>query len=140
MHLIAYTSEAVSCSAEIGSDLSDIVAIAKRENLTRGITGVLFYHKGKFLQVIEGRESDLRQLMDNIEKDVRHESLQVLIDTKVESRGFAQWNMDSFHLDDDHIIEAATLAALTLSFKENLVPRSDMLVMYYKTLLQKKVA
>lgn len=138
MHLMAYISEATSCAAEVGKDLSDIVAVAKRENLKRGITGVLFYHKEKFLQVVEGREEDLRQLMANIEKDSRHRNMHVLIDTKVESRGFAQWNMDSFHLDDDHIIDPVTFAALTLSFKESLVPRSDMLVLYYKTLLKKK--
>ena len=139
MHLIAYVSQAPGL-ANKEFLLEDIVTVAKRENPKRGITGVLFYHDGHFLQVIEGEESSLRSLMSNIEADPRHSEVNYLIDTKTESRGFRQWNMDSFDLGSDRKIDRGVLTELTESFKKNLLPRSDMLVFYYKALLKMKAA
>ena len=136
MHLIAYASE-IAIKSDHETLIEEIVAVAKRENPKRGITGVLFYHEGHFLQVIEGEEQALRELMSNIEADPRHKDVSYLIDTKTESRGFRQWNMDSFDLDSDKKINGGMLAELTESFKKNLMPRSDMLVFYYKALLKK---
>lgn len=138
MHMIAYLSTFLETSPQAQSSIDDIVRVAKAENSKRNITGVLFYVDGKFLQVIEGREEDLRHLMQNIERDPRHRDIEYLIDTEVDKRGFGQWNMDVFPLDDEKIFDHDTLVALTESFQANLVPRSDSLVFYYKTLLRQK--
>ena len=108
---------------------------AKRENAKRGITGVLFCVDGVFLQVIEGEEENIRQLMRNIESDPRHRDIGYLIDTAVEERGFGQWNMDGFVLKEGTIFNGEVLKDLTESFRVNLVPRSDKLVSYYKFLI-----
>ncbi len=135
MHLIAYISE---LSHDIRSHdllISEVVATAKKENPRNDITGVLFYLNGKFLQVIEGPEDSLRRLMRNIEADPRHHSVDYVIDTPVKSRGFSKWNMDSFDLENPKLFDLAVLKEITVSFKKNLLPRSDMLVFYYRTLL-----
>lgn len=139
MHLIAYVSE-IADQKNHETIIENIVQTAKTENAKRSITGVLFYHEGHFLQVIEGAEDTLRSLMRNIEADPRHSDISYLIDTKTESRGFRQWNMDSFDLGKDKSINSGVLTELTESFKKNLLPRSDMLVFYYKALLKMKAA
>lgn len=140
LHMIAYVSEVAIPEAQIDTALDDIVKTAKRENKERHITGVLFHVEGKFLQVIEGREEDLRQLMENIANDPRHKSVQYIIDDEVHTRGFSKWNMDVFRLGKGKAFDAETFKELTEEFKKSLLPRSDMLVYYYKTLLREKTA
>ena len=120
--------------------LANIEKVAKVENGKRNVTGVLFFVNGKFLQVIEGEESALRELMHNIEADDRHRDISYLIDTSVEKRGFNDWNMDSFHLSNCTVFTLENLQNLTESFKKNLLPRSDALIDYYKILLGQKTA
>lgn len=140
MHMIAYISSAVHTGEKLDEDIADIVKVAKRENLARNISGVLFFVNGQFLQIIEGREDHLRQLLHNIEGDPRHARIEVLIDTPIDERGFGHWNMDQFRLDDTSVFERETLKALTEAFKTSLLPKADTLVFYYKTLLRQKAA
>ena len=137
MHLIAYVSNYSKDSDTIEQDLEDITKLAKIENIKRQITGVLFFMQGKFLQIIEGEEDDLRQLLVNIENDARNESIEILIDTKIEKRGFSDWNMDSFNLSNDKEFNRDNLRILSKSFEKNLLPRSDVLVIFYKKILEK---
>jgi hypothetical protein len=138
MHLITYTSDFIPTCGPIDFVLKDIVALAQKENKKHNITGVLFFVDGSFLQVIEGEEADLRVLMANIEKDSRHKNLKYLIDTEVEARGFADWNMDSLHLKAGKSFDYSYLSALSDSFLNCLMPRSDQLVQYYKSLMDER--
>ena len=140
VHMIAYVSDVAISKETLDAEIDEIVRVAKRENKQRHITGVLFHVDGKFLQVIEGDERELRILMKNIESDKRHVNLAYIIDTPVTTRGFKKWNMDVFRLGRGQIFDAATLEGLTDSFKKSLLPRADMLVRYYKVLLREKKA
>ena len=139
MHLIAYISDITEEAGDADAVLEDIVRVAKAENPKHVITGVLFFLDGKFLQIIEGEEPELRALMRNIEGDARHRNIEYLVDTPVEKRGFKDWNMDSFYLDSGRSFDAPTLKDLTESFKKNLLPRSDMLAYFYKALLRQPI-
>ena len=136
MHMIVYMSEYTGTEETLLNDLPAITAVAKLENAKSEITGVLFYLEGKFLQIIEGEEKLIRQLMTNIEKDSRHTNLEVLIDTAIESRGFYSWNMDTFNLKSPEKFNQAEMRILTENFAKNLLPRSDTLVYFYKSLLE----
>lgn len=138
LHLIVYLSEAIIPEGQVDQVLDDIVKLSKRQNRAHHITGVLFYIQGRFMQVIEGKEEDLRQLMSNIEKDKRHKDVHYLVDEPVITRGFRKWNMDAFKLGGDKSFDLETLRELTNAFKKDLIPRSDMLVVYYKALLKEK--
>lgn len=135
MHLIVYTSQLSVISDDIDAILQSIEKIAKVENAKHGITGVLLFFKGKFLQIIEGDEAKLQSLMKNITHDTRHNKIQILIDQKIDKRGFSEWNMDSFNLDGKKLVNFESLKKLTESFKRNLLPNSDELMFYYKALL-----
>ncbi len=134
MHMICYMSF-YNGKDDISKVLENIKETAKIKNRELQITGALFFHDGQFLQIIEGKEDRLRNLMALIEKDDRHCELDYLIDTPVEKRGFSEWNMDSFILGEGHKFEREMMKSLTLGFEKNLLPRSDTLVYFYKTLL-----
>lgn len=135
MHLIVYLSEHIGSPDQIDGDLADIVRVAKAANPARGITGVLFFHNGRFVQVIEGEEDALRALMTDIEHDSRHRNIQYLVDEPVTKRGFSDWNMDSFNLDDSASLDPAAMKRLLADYKRNLLPRADTLVSIYKHML-----
>lgn len=135
-HLITYISDYVGITAAAVKTAADIVVVSKIQNRAHDITGVLFFTRGKFLQVIEGPEEELRQLMRNIEADTRHTNIEYIIDTPVARRGFAQWNMDFFNLDDATSFDAAKMRQLTADFANSLLPRADLLVIYYKKMLE----
>lgn len=132
--MICYISKYTG-SDNITDVLADIRKTSKENNQEAMITGVLFFHEGQFLQVIEGDEVHLRDLMGRIKKDARHSDVDILIDTAVEKRGFSHWNMDTFILGEGHKFEATIMKDLTESFKRNLLPQSDTLIYFYKTLL-----
>lgn len=74
-------------------DINAILRTARRANHRLGVTGVLVYHDGEFLQVLEGREPVVRALYAVIEKDRRHRDCTVLVETTVENRLFPDWDM-----------------------------------------------
>ena len=136
MHLIVYTSEYQGPQDNINNVLSDIVSAAKTNNPQLGISGVLFYHNFRFLQVIEGEHESLLQLMSVIEKDPRHENIEILIDQAISKRGFAQWNMDSFNLSETEKINPEELRLIRDAYKSTLIVDSDSLIAFYKAMIE----
>jgi hypothetical protein len=98
MHLIAYTSRYSGDTANIEGVLADIVKSAKAANPKRGITGVLFFDRDRFVQVIEGEQSALNDLLELIKKDERHDDVQVIFNGEEDHQEFSEWNMDAFQL------------------------------------------
>jgi hypothetical protein len=72
-----------------------IIASARRHNPKLGITGLLFFGGGVFLQWLEGPREGVLQLMSAIEKDSRHDGL-VTISRSEEARErlFGDWDME----------------------------------------------
>lgn len=136
MHLIVYISEYTGQKDDIESVLKDITTIAKIQNAELEITGVLFYQNGNFIQIIEGEEGNLRKLLDKIECDSRHRNMEYIIDEAVTARGFSDWNMDSFDLDDEKSINRGMLRGVSDAYRKNILVRSDNLVSTYKTIIE----
>ncbi len=91
---LVYASAAVG---ELGEeDLAAILASARANNKPAGITGMLVYHEGSFLQALEGDREVVEALYERIERDPRHTDALVLLRREVESRGFGRWSM-GFH-------------------------------------------
>ena len=53
-------------------DLKRLLISARFRNNEVSVTGILIYHAGMFLQVLEGGEAAVRTIFSRIEKDVRH--------------------------------------------------------------------
>ena len=63
MYLIIYSSYATSGFRE--DDLKFLLDSSRENNKKRSITGMMLYFDGKFLQLIEGEEQEVKQLYKN---------------------------------------------------------------------------
>ena len=136
MHAIVYVSEYTKSDESINQDLNDITKIAKETNPTLGITGLIFYHKRKFLQIIEGEKESLEKLMVSIEKDPRHRNIERIIDEKAIRRSYEDWNMDAFNLSDHESLDLDKLKIINKIYKESWLLESKILIDFYKLMLQ----
>ncbi len=138
MHLIAYTSELKPESGEVDAVIQDIVAHSKKNNAETEISGVLFFHENRFLQIIEGEEDHLRALMETISNDNRHQDVRYLMDSDVKERSFGSWNMGDIQLGKDKNFDAQYLEDITKKYEQLMVPDCAVLVHFYKKLLAER--
>lgn len=135
MHIIVYTSQYTKGSTCINEELIKITKSAKKNNPGLNITGVLFYHNRRFLQVIEGEKASLEALMAVLEKDQRHTHIERIIDEPIEERSYSDWNMDSFNLSQRELLDVEELKIIRDVYRENLTIKSTVLVDFYKAML-----
>jgi hypothetical protein len=91
IHYLVYMSHAVRpLSAE---ELVDLLRVSRRNNLARGVTGMLLYRDALFVQLIEGPLAEVEGLMATIAQDQRHHRVRVLIQGDLEARLFPDWTM-----------------------------------------------
>lgn len=135
MHLIIYTSEYVGRAEDIDDVLADIVKRSKINNSEYDITGLLFYHNRRFIQVLEGDKDSLEGLMSILEKDDRHENIQRIIDQTIKKRAFKEWSMDSLNLSEDTTVDPDDLIRIRDAYKKHLLIDSNLLVEFYKAML-----
>jgi hypothetical protein len=92
-----------SAAAELdASDLNAILASARTNNRHNNVTGVLLFHDGAFIQVLEGRAEDLDTTFARILRSSRHDGLIVLSRTDVSDRLFTGWHM-AFSRPERHV-------------------------------------
>ena len=88
---LIYSSEAAPGLAT--PDLEGMLAESRIRNRVCGITGVLVFVDGAFLQILEGEKHDVLELMERIERDPRHHGVKVFHEEETDERAFASWNM-----------------------------------------------
>lgn len=77
-----------------GSDTIDsILAQSRQFNPASGITGILCYGGGIFLQAIEGGRYAVSELYGHIQKDTRHKDVVLLHYEEISARRFGGWTM-----------------------------------------------
>jgi Sensors of blue-light using FAD len=74
-------------------DLTELLAKARIRNAAIGITGLLLYRNGSFLQILEGEPGTTQAVFDRIGRDPRHERLLLLHRGTTEQRNFSEWRM-----------------------------------------------
>lgn len=97
IHQIFYVSKIAEGSNS--SIIEQILGHSKKNNPTKGITGVLMFRAGIFLQLLEGPEQEVTSLFKKIEKDPRHHHVIELFHGK-NSRIFNEWSMGYRELTD----------------------------------------
>ena len=89
--LLAYSSAATRPFSS--KDLADLLAVSRKNNEKRGITGMLLYIDESFFQILEGPEQALHTLYETITRDDRHSNVTKLIEEPIERRTFSDWSM-----------------------------------------------
>ena len=74
-------------------ELVDLLKLSRRKNGALNITGMMIYHEGAIIQILEGEAVHVRELYQKISKDSRHKNLLKVIDTSIENRSFTGWSM-----------------------------------------------
>jgi Sensors of blue-light using FAD len=74
-------------------DLFELVEKSRRKNTEHGLTGMLLFHEGQFLQLLEGPEPAVRNCFAVVERDLRHHLVKVLLTGECEERNFPEWTM-----------------------------------------------
>ena len=85
-----YISTAPSLSRD---EVEAILASSARNNPARGITGLLLYNGRNFLQLLEGEEAELVDLMVRISHDPRHAGVSILDQKTIAKRACPEWAM-----------------------------------------------
>ena len=84
-----------------GSELDALLGESRRNNEAAGITGMLLYREGRFLQVLEGSHQAVWGRMNRIETDPRHRDVRVLLEESADARRFPDWSMAFPRVSDD---------------------------------------
>ena len=82
-------------------DQDELVAIlrkSKANNPALGITGVLCFSEGIFLQVLEGGRGAVNRLYNRIATDARHTQVELLVYEEIGERHFAGWSMGQVNM------------------------------------------
>lgn len=81
------------------TEIEDILTASRRNNLRDGVTGMLLWADGVFIQVLEGEPDTVRSLYRRIQADDRHRNLMLVLEQVAENRLFSQWSMGFKQLD-----------------------------------------
>lgn len=92
---VAYVSRVSTkiAGANIPIGLSQILNSSRKNNKEKGITGVLSYRDGFYIQVLEGSEEAVNSLFSKILADSRHHEVTVILNEAIEQRSFSGWYM-----------------------------------------------
>jgi len=91
MHQLLYVSNAVELMSR--QELEVLLDQAKANNKALNITGMLVYHDGTFIQILEGEEQQVKSLFEEVKKDPRHDNVILIEEMPVQKRAFASWDM-----------------------------------------------
>ncbi|MDO9462068.1 MAG: BLUF domain-containing protein [Alphaproteobacteria bacterium] len=75
------------------AELEALLAGARRLNLDSGVTGVLLYSDGNFMQYFEGNADAMQVTWDRIRGSRGHSGIIELLDETVAERNFGDWQM-----------------------------------------------
>jgi len=92
---LLYASRAVDASPEA---IEAILAQSREYNPVNGITGVLCYGAGIFLQCIEGGRAQINGLYGHILRDARHRDVTLLSYDEILERRFGGWSMGQVNI------------------------------------------
>jgi hypothetical protein len=86
-------------------ELAALLAGSRERNGKRGLTGMLLYKDGWFMQVLEGEERAVQRTFRRISRDKRHRYVRVLAETPIAAREFPEWTMGFSEITDESLRE-----------------------------------
>jgi hypothetical protein len=74
-------------------DLLELLKVCRGNNEVFGLTGMLLYRDGTYMQFLEGRSGDIDALLSRLRKDNRHRDIRTLREGTLPHRLFPDWSM-----------------------------------------------
>jgi len=97
IYSLAYESQASVPFTE--PDLLALLDQSRSKNAERGVTGILLYRQGTFLQVLEGPRAKVDELYATISGDTRHHAVDTVLVEERQQRRFPEWTMGFADVD-----------------------------------------
>ncbi|MEE3080290.1 MAG: BLUF domain-containing protein [Bdellovibrionota bacterium] len=92
MHYKFYVSKSTKFYSE--EEVLDMLSDFQKNNDDSGITGILLYKSGHFLQLLESDDKEkLETLYYKISQDKRHSHVKTIVEGEYEKRIFEHWSM-----------------------------------------------
>jgi len=118
-------------------DLLELLLECRTNNEASGVTGMLLYGNGTFLQAIEGEDDVIERLVDTIQKDPRHDRVQMLNRESISKRQYADWSMGFENVSDADLSNVEGLANFapddfTFDYLSGHGPVVDKLLQHYR--------
>ena len=88
---LIYSSSATNPFSD--DELVSLLNQSREKNTSFGVTGLLLYKDGQFMQVLEGEEPAVKKIYSSIDKDPRHFSVVQLRWEIIRERRFPYWSM-----------------------------------------------
>lgn len=96
-------------------DLLNLLHQARGFNEVDEISGLLIHSNGYFMQIIEGTEENIEDLVTRLARDTMHTNIKVISDKFINNRLFADWAMGCADFNDPAL---ATLPGVTTDFND----------------------
>lgn len=81
------------------AELEGLLRGAREHNARQGITGILLYGDGNFMQLLEGPAEAVDALYASIRRDPRHHMVTTVLEERGRAREFAEWSMAYRRID-----------------------------------------
>ncbi|TRZ67126.1 MAG: BLUF domain-containing protein [Comamonadaceae bacterium] len=92
---LLYASRAIDPAS---AAIDEILLQSRQGNPSSGITGILCYGGGIFLQAIEGGRNAVSELYSHIQRDPRHKDVVLLHYEEISERRFSGWTMGQVNM------------------------------------------
>lgn len=136
MYHLVYTSYAMEPLLE--EDLIQLLIKSRTYNKQKHISGILLYLNGKFIQVLEGKKSEVLALYTIIEKDPRHKKVRIVIEGSSSHRLFKDWSMGFKKLSLEEFEDLSGALDIDVFFGKQVDAGQGNLVMTFLNLFYKK--
>jgi hypothetical protein len=131
MYHLVYTSHATHPFSE--PDLIGLLKECREFNRKNGITGMLLYIQGKFIQVLEGQKEVVIRLFEGIAQDPRHQRVAVIIEGESCERIFKDWSMGFRRLTEQEALHLSGFRDIDQFFaRKRITEESNLLLVFLK--------
>ena len=91
-------------------DLAAIQRTARERNSLDGTTGLLIYNGTHFLQIVEGAQSAIDDLVERLRRDPRHSGFEVRDERAIKQLSFPDWSMELVLVKSDGFEAGASIS------------------------------
>jgi hypothetical protein len=123
LRCIVYISSATEVMTE--AELEALLITAREFNAKHGVTGILLYADGSFMQYFEGAEDDVGEVYKRITDSRQHKEIIKILDQTIDERSFPDWLMGL-----SRPVKSELLKFHAISWMENIKGNNDSLGMH----------
>mgnify|MGYP001113887480 CR=1 FL=1 len=113
-------------------ELMAILNKSRDKNTAVGVTGMLLYHEGSILQILEGEDQAVDTVYNAIKRDNRHKGIIKMNDCAISKRSFSDWSMGFRNVSDEDWAKLSGYFDLTdsqISFSNTGFKNEDVITM-----------